>query len=156
MASNESAEEAGLVDSIEAIQDGSSSSDDGNGSSDDDERENDDDDGLATIPSPFPTTTLPPQVVDATPRHTQPQSSTKTRAQAQTQTRTRARTRPRPQPFLDLQPLPPLGPILRPAQPLPPGTAPPQAIFAVQLKVNLEIEVILKARVCGDVLLSVL
>ena len=57
--------------------------------------------------------------------------------------------------MLDLPPLQPLGPILNPL-PLALGTAPPRAKLAVQLKVNLEIEVMLKARVYGDVLLSVL
>ncbi|EPE06343.1 hypothetical protein F503_02471 [Ophiostoma piceae UAMH 11346] len=44
----------------------------------------------------------------------------------------------------------PMTPLVH--RPLPPA----KAMLAVQLKVNLEIEVVIKARICGDVLLSVL
>ncbi|KAL1893799.1 hypothetical protein Sste5346_006302 [Sporothrix stenoceras] len=68
---------------------------------------------------------------------------------------TPTKTRPNQAPLLDLQPLPSIAPMINPL-PLPPGTAPPRAKLAVQLKMNLEIEVMLKARVCGDVVLTLL
>lgn len=107
-------------------------------------------------PLPLPPTTTRTRRLRGDVRPKDPVAGTPQRRKRPTQHQQQPLLPPQPTPLLDLQPLPPLGPILRPAQPLPPGRAPPGAMLAVQLKVNLEIEVTIKARVCGDILLSVL